>query len=146
MKKNHDFVYKYIMSFETLVSLHRILEHCIAVLGKQVPPFTGYTSRLGEVFSVRSRLLLAGLRGRPLKFVKHVAGATGVSPSPAGPPGSCPLYLLHLSNLSFIIGMPNRCCILELRANQCFVCNFLNVPKCKGQIAPKKTQCLSCLS
>ena len=46
---------------------------------------------------------------------KHVADATGVSPSPAGPPGSCPLYLLHLSNLSFMIGMPNRCCILELR-------------------------------
>ena len=41
--------------------------------------------------------------------------------------------------------MPNRCCILELRTNQCFVCNFLSVPRCKGQIAPKKTQCLSCL-
>ena len=40
----------------------------------------------------------------------------------------------------------NRCCILELRANQCFVCNFLSVPRCKGQIVPKKTQCLSCLS
>ena len=67
-------------------------------------------------------------------------------PSPAGPPGSCPLHLLHLSNLSFMIWMPNRCCILELRANQCFVCNFISVPRCKGQIAPKKTQCLSCLS
>ena len=32
------------------------------------------------------------------------------------------------------------------RANQCFVCNFLSMPRCKGQIAPKKTQCLSCLS
>ena len=58
---------------------------------------------------------------------------------------SCPLYLLHLSNLSFMIGMQNRCCILELRTNQCFVCNFLSVPRCKGQIALKKTQCLSCL-
>ena len=37
------------------------------------------------------------------------------------------------------------CCILELRTNQCFVCNFLSVPRCKGQIAPKKIQCLSCL-
>ena len=62
------------------------------------------------------------------------------------PPGSFPLHLLHLSNLSFIIGMPNRYCILELRSNQCFVCNFLSAPRCKGQIAPKKTQCLSCLS
>ena len=36
----------------------------------------------------------------------------------------CPLQLLHLLNLSFVIGMPNRCCILELRVNQfiCFVC------------------------
>ena len=62
------------------------------------------------------RLLPGGLQGWPLKFVKHVADATGVSPSPAGPPGSCPLYLLHLSNLSFMIGMPNRCCILKLRS------------------------------
>ena len=43
-------------------------------------------------------------------------------------------------------GMPNRCCILELRAIKCFVCNFLSVPRCKGKIVPKKTQCLSCLS
>ena len=49
-------------------------------------------------------------------------------------------------NLRFMIGMPNRCCIFELRANQCFLCNFLSVPRCKGQIAPKKTHCLSCLS
>ena len=27
--------------------------------------------------------------------------------SPAGPPGSCPLHLLHLCNLIFMIGMPN---------------------------------------
>ena len=86
-----------------------------------------------------------GLQGWPLKFIQHVADATGFSPSPAGQPGSCPLHLLHLSNLSIVIGMPNKCCILELRANQCFVCNFLSVPECKGQIAPKKTICLSCL-
>ena len=46
--------------------------------------------------------------------------------------------------LSFIIGMPNRSCILELRANQCLVCNYLCMPRCKCQIAPKKTQSLSC--
>ena len=45
---------------------------------------------------------------------------------------SCPLHLLHLCNLSFPIGMPNRSCILELRASQCFVCNFLSVPRCRG--------------
>ena len=44
------------------------------------------------------------------------ADATGVSPSPVGTCGSCPLHLLELSNPSFVIGMPNRCCILELRA------------------------------
>ena len=34
---------------------------------------------------------------------------------------SCPLHLLHMCNLSFMIGMPNRSCIVELWANQCFV-------------------------
>ena len=33
-----------------------------------------------------------------------------------------------------MIGMPNRCCILELRANQCFVCHLLSVPRCIGEI------------
>ena len=74
-----------------------------------------------------------GLQGWPLKYVQHAADATGVSPSFAGPPGSCPLHLLHMSNLSFMIWMPNRCCILELRVYQCFVCNFLSVSWCKGQ-------------
>ena len=31
-------------------------------------------------------------------------------------------------------------------AKQCFVCKFLGVPRCQGQIAPKKTHCLSCLT
>ena len=53
---------------------------------------------------------------------------------------------LHIFCLSFIIGMPNRSCILKLRTNQCFVCNFLCVPRCKSQIAPKKAQCLSCFA
>ena len=34
------------------------------------------------------RLLPAGLQGWPLKVVKHIADATGVPPSPAGPPGT----------------------------------------------------------
>ena len=71
--------------------------------------------------------------------------ATCVSPSPAGPPGSCPLHLLYLLNLSFMIGLPHRCCILELSANQCFLCNFLRVPRRQCQIAPK-THCLSCFT
>ena len=45
-----------------------------------------------------------------------------------------------------MIVMSNRCYILKLRTNQSFVCNFLSVPRCKGQIAPKKTHCLSFLS
>ena len=69
-----------------------------------------------------------GIQGWPLKFVQHVADATCVSRYPAGPPGSWHLHILHLSNLSFMIG-------LELRANQCFLCKFYSVPRCKGQIA-----------
>ena len=37
----------------------------------------------------------ADLQGWPLKFVQHVADANDVSPSPAGPPDSCPLHLLQ---------------------------------------------------
>ena len=40
----------------------------------------------------------------------------------------------------------NRSCILELRTNQCFVCNFLCMPRCMSQIAPKKPQCLCCFT
>ena len=126
-----------------------------------------YQETLYRSESCRRRLRKTAPCGSPgmaTQVVKHIADATGVPPSPAGPPGSCPLHLLHLSNLRFMIGMPNRCCILELRANQCFVCNFLSVPRCKSQIAPKKsnrkamnrnwsnqksnlkTHCLSCLS
>ena len=94
-------------------------------------------------------LLPTGLQGWPLKFVQHIADATCISPSPAGPPCSCPLHLLYLCNLSFEIGMPNRSCILELRANHCLICNILSrvsVPRCQCQIAPKKTHCLSCFT
>ena len=87
-----------------------------------------------------------GLQEWPLKLVKHITDATGVPPSPAGPPGCSPLHLLHLSSLSFIIGMPNRSCILKLRSNQCFVCNFFRMPRCQCQIALKKAQSLSCLA
>ena len=67
-----------------------------------------------------------------------ITNATGVPPSPAGPPGCSLLHLLQLSSLSFIIGMPNRSCILKLRTNQYFVCNFFCMPRCQCQIAPKK--------
>ena len=84
-----------------------------------------------------------GLQGWPLKFVQHIADATCISPSPAGPPGSCPLHLLHLCNLSFVIGTPNMSCILELRANQLLYATSFNVPRCQCQTVPKKTHCLS---
>ena len=57
---------------------------------------------------LRKTASCACLQGWPLKFVKHIADATGVPPSPAGPPGSCAPHLLHLSNLSFMIGMQGR--------------------------------------
>ena len=92
------------------------------------------------------RLLPTNLQGWPLKFVQHIADTTCIPPSPAVPSGSCPLHLLNLCYLSVMIGMPNRSCILELRSHQCFVCNFLSVPRCQCQVAPKKTLCLSCFA
>ena len=45
----------------------------------------------------------------PGMATQHIAEATCMCPSHVGP-----LHLFHLLNLSFIIGMPNKCCILEL--------------------------------
>ena len=85
------------------------------------------------------RTVPAGIHGWPLKFVQHIADATCISPSPASPPGS---WLLHLCllNPSFVI--PNRCCIIELRANQYFVCNFLSLPRCKAKLRRRKPMAL----
>ena len=76
-----------------------------------------------------------GLQRWSFKFVQHIANATCVSQLPAGSSSSCPLYLLHLLNLNFMIRMPNMCCmlVLELRADQCFVCNFLCMLRCQCQ-------------
>ena len=46
--------------------------------------------------------------------------------------------LEKILNPTFLIGIPNRCCILELKANQYFLCNFFSMPRCQGLIAPKK--------
>ena len=48
----------------------------------------------------------------PLKFIKHLADTTCVSPSPAGPTGGCPLNFLYLINLKSWVRDPNGCCIL----------------------------------
>ena len=79
------------------------------------------------------------------RLVQHVAKVSCIPPWPAGSPSSCPLHLLYLLNLKFVTGIPNRSCILKLGVNQCSVCNFLSMPRCQGQIAPK-THCLSCLT
>ena len=42
-----------------------------------------------------------------------------------------PSHSLHLSNPSFVTGMPNRYRTPEPRANQCSGCNFPRVPRCK---------------
>ena len=105
-----------------------------------------YQETLYRSESCKRRLRRTAPCGWPLKLVQHIADANCVPPSPAGPPSSCPLHLLYLLNLKFVIGIPNRCCILELRSNQCFVCNFLCMLRCQSQIAPKKTHCLSCLA
>ena len=85
-----------------------------------------------------------GPQGWQPKFVQHIAEATCISPSTAGP-GSCPLHLLHLCDLCFVTRMPNRRCILELRVHKYFACNFLSVPRCQCKIAQKETQCPAAL-
>ena len=67
-----------------------------------------------------------GPPGMATQIAEHVADATCIPPSLAGPP-SCPLHLSYQLNLMFVIGIPNTCmcCILEFRVNQYCVCNFL---------------------
>ena len=48
--------------------------------------------------------------------------------------------------LSFMIGMPNRCGILELRANQCFVCISLVRLGAKAKLRRRKSNVLVALA
>ena len=89
-------------------------------------------------------LIPPGLQSWPLQPIKHFSNTTSVAPPPAGPAGCCPLYLLHLLNLSFTIRAPNGGCILQLRAYQSFVCNLRSTPRCESQVPSKETQSLSC--
>ena len=73
-------------------------------------------------------LIPPGLQSWPLQHIEHLANTTSVAPPPAGPAGCRPLYLLHLLNLSFTIWAPNRCCILQFRAYQRFVCILFCTP------------------
>ena len=60
-------------------------------------------------------LLPLGLQSWPLQLIEHFSITISVVPPPAGPAGCHPLYLL---NLSFTVGAPNMCCILQFRAYQ----------------------------
>ena len=59
-------------------------------------------------------LVPTGLKRWPIKLIKHFADATGVSPSPAGPAGCCPLNFLNLINLKFQVRAPNGVYISQL--------------------------------
>ena len=93
------------------------------------------------------RLHPAVLQGWPLKLVQHIVDAKYSCSTIA-----CrSTWLLTCAFappfcLSFNLGMPNRSRILELKKNQCLVCNFLCMPRCESKIALKKTRCLSCFT
>ena len=81
-------------------------------------------------------LIPPGLQSWPFQLIEHLTNTTSVAPIPGGPAGCHPLYLLHLLYLSFTIWAPNRCCILQFRDYQSFVCNL---HRCKSQVSAKKT-------
>ena len=84
-------------------------------------------------------LIPPGLQSWSSQLMEHLANTTSVAPSPAGPAGCRPLYLLYLLKLSFTIWAPNGCCILQFRAYQSFVCNLLSTPRCERQFPAKET-------
>ena len=53
-------------------------------------------------------LVPTGLKRWPIKLIEHFADATGVSPSPAGPAGCCPLNFLNLINLKFHVSVKKK--------------------------------------
>ena len=86
-----------------------------------------------------------GHQSWPLQFIEHLTNTTSVVSPPAGPADCSPLYLLHLLYLIFTIWATNRCCILQFRAYQSFVCNLLiSTPRCESQVLAKETYSLSC--
>ena len=85
-------------------------------------------------------LISLGLQSWPLQLIEHLANTTTVGPPPAGPVGCCPLYLLHLLNLSFTIWAPNRCWILQFRVYQSLYATSLVL-----QVPAKETLSLTVL-
>ena len=89
-------------------------------------------------------LIPQGLQSWPLQLIEHLINTASVTPPPAGSGGCHPMYLLHLLNLSFTIWVPNRCCILQFRLYQSFVCNLLSTPRWESQVPAKETESASC--
>ena len=79
--------------------------------------FNRHCSTMNHMKEKQGGLVPTGLKRWPFKLIKHFADATGVSPSPAGPAGCCPLNFLNLINLKFRVRAPNGCCILLFRPN-----------------------------
>ena len=68
--------------------------------------FNRHCSTMNLVKEKQGGLVPTGLKRWPFKLIKHFADATGVSPSPAGPAGCCPLNFLNLINLKFRVRAP----------------------------------------
>ena len=63
--------------------------------------FNRHCSTMNLVKEKQGGLVPTGLKRWPIKLIKNFVDATGVSPSPAGPAGCCPLNFLNLINLKF---------------------------------------------
>ena len=59
--------------------------------------FFRHSTRMYLMKEKQGRPIPTGLKGWPLKLIKHLANTTCISPSPADPAGRCPLkYLVNL--------------------------------------------------
>ena len=112
---------------------------CILRRGQVLVFINRHSSTMNLVKEKQRGLIPPGLNSWPLQLIKHFSNTSSVVPPPAGPVGCCPLYLLHLLNLSFTIRVSNRGCILQFRAYQSFVCNFLSTHRWESQVPSKET-------
>ena len=75
--------------------------------------FNRHWSTMNLVKEKQGGLVPTGLKRWPIKLIKHFADATGVSPSPAGPAGCCPLKVQERISVGTIYKGKSQLCACQ---------------------------------
>ena len=88
-------------------------------------------------------LLQPGFPFLPQQFIQHFAVMDGILPTPACPTGSCPLYLLNMTNKASIYGFQTGAVCIKLGTHKRFVCSFYGFFTCQASVLAEKIEGLS---